>query len=225
MPEPSRNLPFRLSELKRRATIAILLAIVTYLLTFPLEIGLRIGLAYDFSLATYLALLLYRVSNITAENLKDFYEEREPSSGLALVGVVVFCGLSMVSVGLMVNMSKNWSPIQANMHTAFLLLAIALSWHLLHAFYAFYYAHLYYAVDNGNPARPAKKGLEFPNDDLPDYWDFLYYAFTIAMCYQTSDVTVTSRLMRRITLVHSVISFFYVTAILSLMINILSNEL
>jgi uncharacterized membrane protein len=72
---------------------------------------------------------------------------------------------------------------------------------------------------------PAKKGLEFPNDDLPDYWDFLYYAFTIAMCYQTSDVTVTSRLMRRITLVRSVISFFYVTAILSLVINILSNEI
>jgi uncharacterized membrane protein len=47
----------------------------------------------------------------------------------------------------------------------------------------------------------------------------------IAMCYQTSDVTVSSRSMRRITLFHAVISFLYVTAILVLVINILSNEI
>ena len=45
------------------------------------------------------------------------------------------------------------------------------------------------------------------------------------MCYQTSDVTVCSRLVRRITLFHAVISFLYVTAILGLVINILSNEI
>ena len=70
-----------------------------------------------------------------------------------------------------------------------------------------------------------RKGLSFPNDEPPDYWDFLYYAFTIAMCYQTSDVTVESRTMRRITLVHAVLSFLYVTANLGLVINILSNEM
>ena len=72
---------------------------------------------------------------------------------------------------------------------------------------------------------PVRKGLSFPNDEPPDYWDFLYYSFTIAMCYQTPDVTVSSRSMRRITLFHAVISFLYVTAILGLVINILSNEI
>jgi uncharacterized membrane protein len=225
MPEASRNLQYRLSELKARVTIAVLLAIGTYFLTFPLEVGLRILLAYDLSVATYLALLLYRVQIITAEDLKDLYEYLEPSSRLAMVGVVIFCSLSMVGVGLMVDISKSRPPIQAKLHTAFSLLAIVLSWILLHAFYAFYYAHLYYDVDKGNPERPARKGLEFPNSDLPDSWDFLYYSFTIAMCYQTSDVTVTSRSIRRVTLVHAVVSFLYVTAILGLVINILSNEI
>ena len=223
MPELSKNLPFRLSKLKGRVTIAILLGVLTYLLTFPLENGLRVLLAYDFWVATYLGLLLYRVSNITAEDLKDFYEDREPSSRIAIVGVLAFSSLSMAGVGLMADISKNWPPIQANLHTAFSLLAIVLSWILLHAFYAFYYAHLYFDVDKGDPDRPARKGLEFPNSDLPDYWDFLYYSFTIAMCYQTSDVTVTSRSMRRVTLLHAIVSFLYVTAILGLVINILSN--
>jgi uncharacterized membrane protein len=225
MPEPPRNLPFRLSQLKGRVTIAVLLAIVTYLLTFPLETGLRILLTYDLWVATYLALLLYRVSNVTAKDLQDFYEDREPSNRLVIVGVVLFSSLSMIGVGLMANISKNWPPIQAYMHTASSLLAIVLSWILLHFFYAFYYAHLYYDFDKGNPERPSRKGLEFPSNDLPDYWDFLYYSFTIAMCYQTSDVTVTSRSMRRVTLLHAVVSFLYVTAILGLVINILSNQI
>ena len=136
-----------------------------------------------------------------------------------------FSVLSMVGVGLMADISKNWTPLHQNLHTASSLLAIVLSWILLHVFYAFYYAHRYYDVNESDPAHPVRKGLSFPNDEPPDYWDFLYYSFTIAMCYQTSDVTVCSRSMRRITLFHAIISFLYVTAILGLVINILSNEI
>jgi uncharacterized membrane protein len=225
MPEAARNLPFRLAELRVRLAIAVLAAVMTYVLTFPLEMGLRIGLAYDLSVAMYLALLLYRVTNITAQDLKDFYEDREPSNWLVIVGVVVFSSLSMASVGLMVDISKNWPPFQAKLHTALSLVAIVLSWILLHAFYAFYYAHLYYDVEEGQPERPLRKGLEFPNNEPPDYWDFLYFSFTIAMCYQTSDVTIRSRSLRRVTIIHAILSFLYVTAILGLVINILSNEI
>jgi uncharacterized membrane protein len=225
MTEPPRNLLFRLSDQKGRVTIALLAAVVTYVLTFRLEIGLRIAIAYDFSVATYLVLLAYRINNITAEDLKDFYEDREPSSRLARFGVVLFSSLSMAGVGLMADMSRNWPPIQAKMHTAFCLLAIVLSWILLHAFYALYYGHLYYDVDEGQPQKPLRKGLDFPTDEMPDYWDFLYYSFTIAMCYQTPDVTIVSRTMRRVTLFHAILSFLYVTAILGLVINILSNEI
>jgi uncharacterized membrane protein len=143
MDEASRNLPFRLSNFKGRLAIAVLLAAATFFLTFPLEIVLRIGLAYDLSVAAYLALLLYRVRKIIAEDLKEFYEDREPSSWLAMVGVVAFSSLSMASVGLMLDISKSWSPIQAKLHSALSLLAIVLSSILLHAFYAFYSAHLY----------------------------------------------------------------------------------
>ena len=52
----------------------------------------------------------------------------------------------------------------------------------LHVFCAFYYAHRYYDVDERDPAFPVRKELSFPDDEPPDYWDFLYHAFTIAMC-------------------------------------------
>jgi len=225
MTSTPRKLMFRLSDQKGRLAIASLIAIAVYLVTFPLETGLRISLAYDLAVASFLALHAYRINRITAQDIQDYYQDREPSNRFVVFTAVVFSSLSMAAVGFMTNMSKNWSPFHKNLHTVSSLLAIVLSWILLHVFYAFYYAHRYYDVDEGDPELPVRKGLSFPNDEPPDYWDFLYYSFTIAMCYQTSDVTVSSRSMRRITLFHAVISFLYVTAILGLVINILSNEI
>jgi uncharacterized membrane protein len=205
--------------------LALLVAAVVYQLTFPLETGLRITLTYDLSVASFLALEAYRINRITAQDIQDYFQDREPSNRFVIIAAMVFSVLSMVGVGLMTDISKNWSPLQKNLHTICSLLAIVLSWIMLHVFFAFNYAHRYYDVDEKAPELPVKKRLSFPNDQPPDYWDFLCYSFTIAMCYQTSDATVNSRSMRRLTLFHAVISFLYVTAILGLVVNILSNEI
>jgi uncharacterized membrane protein len=64
------------------------------------------------------------------------------------------------------------------------------------------------------------KGLAFPGDkDGVDYWDFVYYSFTIAMCFQTSDVTITSRYMRRLTTFHATVSYLFAFAILGLLLD------
>ena len=225
MTDAPRKFIFRFVDPKGRLAIASLIAIAVYLLTFRLETGRRITLAYDLAVASFLALHAYRINRITAQDIQDYYQDREPTNSFVVMTAVVFSSLSMAGVGFMTDMSKNWTPLHKNIHTISSLVAIVLSWILLHVFYAFYYAHRYYDVDEGDPALPVRKGLSFPNDEPPDYWDFLYYSFTIAMCYQTSDVTVSSRSMRRITLFHAVISFLYVTAILGLVINILSNEI
>jgi uncharacterized membrane protein len=66
--------------------------------------------------------------------------------------------------------------------------------------------------------------LTFPEPQLqPDYWDFLYFAFTISVAVQTSDVTVRSRQMRQIVLGQSVLCFFFNLAILGLSINIAAS--
>ncbi len=225
MTQAPRKPVFRLINPQGRLTLATLIAIAVYMLTFRLETGLRISLAYDVSVASFLALHAFRINRITAEDIRDYYQDREPSNRFVIITAVLFSCFSMAGVGFMSDISRNWTPLHKNIHTASSLIAIVLSWILLHVFYAFYYAHRYYDVDEADPTLPVRKGLSFPNDEPPDYWDFLYYSFTIAMCYQTSDVTVCSRSMRRITLFHAVISFLYVTAILGLVINILSNEI
>ena len=96
--------------------------------------------------------------------------------------------------------------------------AVIGAWILMHTAFALHYARLYYAVDD------APGGLAFaggPPDDL----DFAYFAFGIGTAYEVSDVTVSSRAIRRFVLVHSVLSFVYNTAILALLINLLAGEL
>jgi uncharacterized membrane protein len=225
MAATARGFLFRFCDPKRRLALACLIAVAVYLLTFPLETGLRITLAYDLAVASFLAMQTYRINRITVQDIQKHYQDWEPTNRFVVIAALAFSTLSMAGVGIMANVSRNWSPVLRSIHTTSSLLAIVLSWILLHVVYASYYAHCYYHADEGDPEDPLRKGLSFPNDHTPDYWDFLYYSFTIAMCYQTSDVTVNSRSMRRITLIHAVISFLYVTAILGLVINIISNEI
>ena len=97
---------------------------------------------------------------------------------------------------------------------------VFLAWLLLHVMYSLHYAKVYYRKIPGGDANGFEKGLVFPgNDDFVDYWGFLYYSFTIAMCFQTSDVTVTSPYMRRLTLFHAIVSYLFAMAILGLLLD------
>jgi uncharacterized membrane protein len=63
-------------------------------------------------------------------------------------------------------------------------------------------------------------GLQFPEDDKPDYWDFVYFAFVIGMTFQVSDVAVTQKSIRRLVVAHGVLSFFFTTAFIAMTVNI-----
>lgn len=99
------------------------------------------------------------------------------------------------------------------------LLSVPLGWLTIHSMMAFHYASRWYARDkNGRETR----GLGFPGmtaDQDAHLWDFLYYSFTLGLASQTADVTTLTTRMRRVTLIHSVFSFYYNTVVLALAIN------
>jgi uncharacterized membrane protein len=99
----------------------------------------------------------------------------------------------------------------------FAVAVIVLSWLLVQTVYTVRYGDLYY----GDPIG----GIDFNNDDPPDYHDFLYLAFTIGMTYQVSDTTLRTRAMRRTAIRHAVLSFVFVTVILAVTINVVASLL
>lgn len=51
----------------------------------------------------------------------------------------------------------------------------------------------------------------------------MYYSFTIGMRYSTSDVSVVGVRVRRLTLLHSIYSFFFVAVIIGFVVTVLTN--
>ncbi|HET6420974.1 MAG TPA: DUF1345 domain-containing protein [Geobacteraceae bacterium] len=101
-------------------------------------------------------------------------------------------------------------------------LLVVLSWVLLHTAFGQQYARIYYdeSDEQGRPFPGGKRGgFSFPGTDSPDYLDSLYVAFTIGLTYATSDVNITSNNLRRLVLIHSVISFFFYSTVLGVVLN------
>ncbi len=101
--------------------------------------------------------------------------------------------------------------------------AVTLGWLIIHTEFLFRYAHLYYRDRNRD--LEIDRGLTFPGGDAPCYLDLAYFSFVIGMTFQVSDVQVTSPRIRRLVLVHGLISFGYNTAILALVVNFVSGLL
>lgn len=99
------------------------------------------------------------------------------------------------------------------------ILSVISSWWLVHTVFALRYAHIYYSPGNHNKVS-GKNALEFPGEPEPDYLDFAYFAFVVGMTFQVSDVQVVSRRVRRLVLLHGIISFVFNTVLLALSINL-----
>jgi uncharacterized membrane protein len=126
---------------------------------------------------------------------------------------VASSAFSLFAAAFVLRKCKAFPPAEQMTWTLLALAAVALSWVLTHTLYTLRYAHLYYRRKNPG-------GLTFPGDDPPSDIDFAYFAFTVGMCFQVSDVVVACTRLRRAVLLHAVISFVYNTTILALALNL-----
>jgi uncharacterized membrane protein len=133
----------------------------------------------------------------------------------AAASSVASTGMSLYAIVSELTRMDHLPADQVALRYAFTAITVIGSWLLVGVLFCIHYAHLYYRAGNSEPP------LRFPQDGLePDYWDFLYFSFTIAVAVQTSDVAVASRSMRKLVLGHSVLAFFFNLLILGLSVNI-----
>jgi uncharacterized membrane protein len=81
---------------------------------------------------------------------------------------------------------------------------------------------MYYAEHRLMPGTNAG-GLDFPGEAKPDFVDFAYFSFVLGMTFQVSDVSISSKKIRRMVLWHSLISFGYNAVIIALTINVIAG--
>jgi uncharacterized membrane protein len=197
-----------------RFYIAVLLGLAMLLLA-PLGKRGRLLAAGDLSSLVYLIAMTFATFRLKPEHLRTRAAEEDEGIALVILIVLVTVGFSCAAVVEVLKEKESHGLLL----TVLAIAAAPLGWLTLHTVAAFHYANLYYApVEPSGPEKPGT-ALVFPGTECPGPWEFLYFALVIGMTAQVSDVQVASTVMRRATLGHSVVSFFFNTAIIALAVN------
>jgi len=196
-------------------------AVAAALMPLPMS-GMARGLAgWCVGVGVYQLLSWWLADTFDAKRTRERAQSLDQPNVVILVSMLVVVGMSVVAIAMLLQQVKGLSGWERAAHVALGLVALAGSWLTMHTIYAFHYAHRYYIDQrDGTP----DGGLDFPGGhDAPDYFDFLYYSYVIGMTSQVSDVQATSKEMRRITLLHSVLAFAFNMLVLALSVNVVAG--
>lgn len=206
----------------KRLSIGLLPAAVLYWGTpaaWPLM--MRLFLAWDgFALCTVLLtwgiMLTADVSHIRRVSTRE-----DPGRVASFGAVLVASAASLLAVVvLLASVRQGPGPLQLA-QVLVGVVGVLTAWLLVHTLFTLRYAHLFY----DNAGRP-EGGLQFPGGEQePDYLDFAYFSFVIGMTAQTADVNISDRTLRRLALLHGLLSFGFNTAVLALTISGLAGVL
>jgi uncharacterized membrane protein len=170
---------------------------------------------WNITIYVYLALIWTMMMRADDARVREIAERQDESAYVVLTAVSLAAVMSLAAIVLELATAKSGSA-HHEFHLILTGLTVIGSWFLIPTIFGLHYAHFYYLIDAGHPAP-----LIFPEKGLkPDYWDFMYFSFTIAVASQTAEIAPGSRWMRKAVLAQAVLSFFFNASILALSINI-----
>ncbi|HEY9361821.1 MAG TPA: DUF1345 domain-containing protein [Chitinophagaceae bacterium] len=147
---------------------------------------------------------------------------KQDETGVVIFTIVIISTFASLLAVLLIFISKTQSTETKAIELPIALAGMIFSWLLVHTIFALRYAHTFYGNDKNNPEIHLG-GLEFPEDKDPDYLDFAYFSFVVGMTFQVSDTQVTSKKLRRLVLLHGLLSFGFNTFIVALTINVIAG--
>jgi len=221
---PSRALIFRM-DAHYRLYIALALSAISYFFIFnevkswPAQVlSIWVVFAMTIIILDWMVILGSHPMEVRkTASLQD------SSRYILFLFVIVASLVSLVAIVFLLKSAKGHGAENVSSHITLAMAAVIVSWTLVHTIFTMRYAHLYYDTDTDDGKPRKGGGLQFPDEEQPDYLDFAYFSFVIGMTFQVSDVEISSRLIRRHALVHSLISFAFNTAIVALSINVISG--
>ncbi|HEX7815677.1 DUF1345 domain-containing protein [Dyella sp.] len=209
--------PFHAMRARPRMMLSALIFLVVSAVLYAAGVRLTLAVLLGFDLAAlvFLSMVAWLFTKAGPQQMR--LQSRAQDSGRwgFLWSGILLSGVVMVALGTELHASKDGSVGSIVLSS----MSVILSWLFMNTMFAMHYAHGYY----GNFGKK-HEGLQFPETPQPDYWDFAYFAIVIGMTFQVSDVQITSRYLRRVALLHSVIAFFFNVFIIALTVNVVAGQ-
>ncbi len=188
-------------------------ALVLFGLLLPVMEPVRAMLvAFNGGAVLFLVLVAHLMSRATHQSMRQRARIQDDGKWTVLVISMGIAAVVLVALSHELHGARDKSLADIALAVG----TILTSWLYVAAIFSQHYAHAYYLT-------PGQ--LSFPGTDKPDYWDFFYFATVLSMCFQTSDVTITSGAMRRLATLHSLVSFFFNVIIIAITVNVVAGVL
>jgi uncharacterized membrane protein len=189
-------------------------AVATFLPWHP-DMVTRLLIGWNIATWCYLGLMGWVMTHATSQQVRGIAEKEDEAALILLTVLSTAAFASLVAIVLELTTIKGLSAEVRVVHYLLTTATVLGSWFFMGTLFTFHYARMFYQDETGKPP------LYFPEGKLdPDYWDFLYFSFTIAAASQTGDVNLMSPAIRKAALVQMVLSFFFNVSVLGLSINI-----
>jgi uncharacterized membrane protein len=180
----------------------------------------RLLIGWDVGVISFLCLSLRLGRCDGPQEMRKRARDHDAGSRSILLATLL---ASVFSVGaLIAELSDARNHPSGDLRVVLAAATVILSWLFVQTVFAIHYAHVYYL--DGADGEP-QRGLDFGPEGEPDYWDFVHFSLVMGATAQTADISYTSRRMRRIGSLHTVVAFAFNTAILATMINLAANFL
>lgn len=186
----------------------------------PADVGpTQTLLGWNAGAVLFIVLAITMMARTDATSIRDRSIAEEEGRFTVLTLVIAAAAMTLIAIAVEVFAVKELQGTSRALRLALTFGTVIISWVFVHIVFAIYYAHEFHTEIRGRK-KSRRGGLNFPGENMPDYWDFIYFALTVGMTAQTSDVVVTSRVMRRLVIVHGLVSFVFTTAVIALTVNL-----
>jgi len=207
----------------QKILLSLIFAACTYAATQLLDINnsTRVIICWDAFAVVMITLSWLLFLKTTAAQQHEIVKRQDDN--IEVIFAIVLSAVCISLVGTILLMLNSNEPVfDKDIRTIFTIAAVTTSWILLHTIFTIRYAHLYHNFHDKKTGAEGG-GIDFPESGTPDYLDFAYFSFVIGMTFQVSDVTISSKTVRRFALLHSLISFVFNTIIVALTVNIIAG--
>jgi len=217
-----RNYPYLIRVVRAhwRLFLSVVIGVIAFVLT-PSDWRLvtRILIGWDIGVIVYITMCVWIFLSCNADQIRR-QSILQDEGRFAIPVLTVGAAIASIAAIFIELRTAAGSPTRDPLLLSLGVITILLSWTFIQTIFTLHYAHEYYATH-----RVKIHGLRFPGGEKPGYWDFVYFSFVVGMTAQVSDVSVTSKAMRRIVTAHGIVAYIFNVALLALTINIAASAM